>query len=118
MKQNSQIFLLSLFTAQQHGGIAFVKGQEKLDISDNELNNMLKDAFTVAKKEIPCYKCLNKTFGSLPGLKYHLKTCSKTAEELELLKEKCQYCPFSTLSKPYFKEHLQRCSQAPGKKVV
>ena len=74
---------------------------------------MLKDAFAVAKKEIPCYKCLNKTFGSLPGLKYHLKTCSKTAEELELLKEKCQYCSFSTLSKAYLKEHMQRCYEAP-----
>ena len=77
---------------------------------------MLKDAFTVAKKEIPCYKCLNKRFDSLLGLKYHLKTCSKTQEELELMREKCQYCSFSTLSKQYFKEHLLRCSESPGKK--
>ena len=41
-----------------------------------------KNLFQV--KKVTCFRCNDKSFTTFLGLKYHLNTCGKTYEELEV----------------------------------
>ncbi len=68
--------------ATSHGGIARQEGQSQ-EFSEEEVEAALKTAFEKASS-VPCYKCLVKSFGSRLGLKYHLRTCGLTKDEIQV----------------------------------
>jgi uncharacterized C2H2 Zn-finger protein len=66
-----------------HGGIARPKGEDQA-MTEAEVMLALQTAFTLSKKVI-CFKCNQKSFTTLMGIKYHLKTCSRSKDELEVM---------------------------------
>ena len=68
-----------------------------------ELEQVLKK-----NKSVKCPKCGVKEFTTFPGLKYHLKTCGKSQEELDSLLIQCQYCKYRGTEYNY-KMHYRNC---------
>lgn len=68
---------------REHGGLARPLGESQELASEEEIHALLKEAFSY-KKQISCYKCMNKKFTSFGGLKMHLLTCGKSKEECDV----------------------------------
>ena len=60
--------------ATAHGGLARLRGESQEFETEEEKEEAIKLAWKHSSR-IVCYKCLDKKFGTLPGLKYHLNVC-------------------------------------------
>jgi hypothetical protein len=69
--------------ASSHGGIVKPKGEDQA-MTEAEIMLALRAAFTLLKK-ITCFKCNQKSFTTLLGIKYHLNTCNRSKDELEVI---------------------------------
>ena len=83
---------------REHGGLARPLGESQEFTSEEEIHALLKEAFSY-KKQISCYKCMNKKFTSFGGLKMHLLTCGKSKEECDV---SINTRNFDFLSQTYF----------------
>lgn len=69
--------------ASVHFGLARLKG-EKQTFTEEEKTEAAREAFNFGVP-VPCYRCEGqRDFQTWPGLKYHLATCNRTEEELEV----------------------------------
>ena len=75
-----------IHNALVHGGLAFYKGETTGDQTLDEEHlvlNRLRYVFSQCS-QVKCHKCFVKSFGTFPGLKYHVARCGKSKEELDV----------------------------------
>ena len=68
--------------AMHHGGIARKSGESQ-EFTEDEIQAAIRLSF-MRSSTVSCYKCVSKKFTTQIGLNYHLSTCGKTKEELEV----------------------------------
>ena len=67
------------------------------EFTEKEIHKTLRQAFKKSKKPVQCFRCNDKDFSTFEGIKYHLRTCGKSQEELESEMIQCQYCNYRGL---------------------
>ena len=67
------------------------------EFTEKEIHKTLRQAFKKSKKPVQCFRCNDKDFSTFEGIKYHLRTCGKSPEELESEMIQCQYCNYRGL---------------------
>ena len=68
--------------AMHHGGLARKSGESQ-EFSEDEIQAAIRLSF-MRSPSVSCYKCVSRKFTTQIGLNYHLSTCGKTKEELEV----------------------------------
>ena len=68
--------------AMHHGGLARKSGESQ-EFTEDEIQAAIRLSF-MRSSTVSCYKCVSKKFTTQIGLNYHLSTCGKTKEELEV----------------------------------
>ena len=68
--------------AVHHGGLARKRGESQ-EFTEDEIQAAIRLSF-MRSTTVSCYRCVSRKFTSHIGLNYHLATCGKTKEELEV----------------------------------
>ena len=68
--------------AVHHGGLARKRGESQ-EFTEDEIQAAIRLSF-MRSTTVSCYRCVSRKFTSHIGLNYHLTTCGKTKEELEV----------------------------------
>lgn len=79
--------------AQEHSGLARLIGESQ-EFKTKERDSALRSAFKLAAKVKCCQDQCDRVFSSYAGLQYHLRTCQKSPDEIELMKLKCRLCDY------------------------